>query len=167
MKTIKWVLLRLIIIAFVAFMLPAMALADTDGSEIQVADQPDRLILQLGSQWAGAEFELKTDAGVFPVPVVVDESGILKMDLGGSKTYILSSLASTTGAAVHQGGAESAEPSAGAASKSGSSTGVPVKQLLIFFVCLAAATSGLFALRYYKQRRDAYYEYDDEDEDYT
>lgn len=56
---------------------------------------PDQLVLQLGARWAGVEFELRTDAGVFPVPVVVDESGILRMDLGGSTTYTLSCINST------------------------------------------------------------------------
>jgi len=41
------------------------------------------------------EFELRTDAGLFPVPVVVDESGILTMDLGGSTPYTLSCLESS------------------------------------------------------------------------
>jgi hypothetical protein len=87
----------LIIIMAVALLLCGSAspvYADTDGSEIQITNRPDLLILQLGPQWAGVEFELKTDAGVFPVPVVVDPSGILTMDLGGSKTYTLSCILS-------------------------------------------------------------------------
>ena len=53
------------------------------------------LVLQLGTRWAGVEFELRTDAGIFPVPVVVDEYGVLTMDLGGSTTYTLSCIHST------------------------------------------------------------------------
>ena len=51
--------------------------------------------MQLGTRWAGVEFELRTDAGIFPVPVVVDEYGVLTMDLGGSTTYTLSCIHST------------------------------------------------------------------------
>jgi hypothetical protein len=83
-----------ILIAVTANIITAPAFADTDGSEIQITDKPDVLILQLGPDWAGVEFELKTDAGIFPAPVVVDYSGILKMDLGGSKTYTLSCITS-------------------------------------------------------------------------
>ena len=38
---------------------------DTDGTELQVA-QPVILEVQLGTQWAGVEFQLKTDAGLYP-----------------------------------------------------------------------------------------------------
>lgn len=38
---------------------------DTDGTELQVA-QPVILEVQLGPQWAGVEFQLKTDAGLYP-----------------------------------------------------------------------------------------------------
>ena len=71
------------------------ALADTDENTPRIAQQPDQLVLQLGVRWAGVEFELRTDAGRFPVPVVVDESGVLTMDLGGSTTYTLSCMESS------------------------------------------------------------------------
>ena len=100
-------IVTLICLLLVTTLAPAVY-ADTNGSEIQITEQPDKLILQLGPQWAGVEFELKTDAGVFPVPVVVDSSGILKMDLGGSKPYTLSCLASS----VATPGPTSAEPGA-------------------------------------------------------
>ena len=57
--------------------------------------QSGQLVLQLGTRWAGVEFELCTGAGIFPVPVVVDEYGVLTMDLGGSTTYTLSCIHST------------------------------------------------------------------------
>ena len=68
--------------------------ADTDGQELLVTDQPDKLIIQLGTDWAGAEFELKTDVGLYPQPIIVSPEGILSMELGGSKTYTLSALSS-------------------------------------------------------------------------
>lgn len=66
------------------------AYADTGDSTLQVTAQPAKLILQLGPGWAGTQFELRTDAGMYPEPVVVSENGLLQMDLGGSKTYTLS-----------------------------------------------------------------------------
>ena len=72
--------------------------ADTDGTEIQITSQPEKLIIQLGPQWAGVQFSLKTDMGLFPVPVVVDQSGVLKMELGGSSTYTLSCFGSAVAA---------------------------------------------------------------------
>ena len=67
-----------------AMCLCTTAFADTDGTEPKITQQPDQLVLQLGTRWAGVEFELRTDAGIFPAPIVVDESGVLTMDLGGA-----------------------------------------------------------------------------------
>ena len=85
-KICLWVIALLISVCLFI----SVARADTDGTEIQVTAQPDRLIIQLGPQWAGVQFRLKTDEGLFPIPVVVDQSGVLKMELGGSSTYMLS-----------------------------------------------------------------------------
>lgn len=57
--------------------------ADTDGTELQVS-QPMTLELQLGPQWAGVEFQLKTDAGLYPGTIIVGEDGVLRTELGGS-----------------------------------------------------------------------------------
>ncbi len=37
----------------------------TDGSELQVV-KAEQLEIQLGTSWSGVEFQLKTDAGVYP-----------------------------------------------------------------------------------------------------
>ena len=89
--------LRLTLLAALclAMCLCTTAFADTDGTEPKITQQPDQLVLQLGTRWAGMEFELRTDAGVFPAPIVVDETGVLTMDLGGSTTYTLSCINST------------------------------------------------------------------------
>jgi hypothetical protein len=144
--------------------------ADTDGSEILIVDQPDKLILQLGSRWAGVEFELGTDSGVFPVPIVADANGVLKMDLGGSKTYTLSCLASSV--PIPEQPAETAAPSPNAPSASDGKTGsdsapsgVPIRHMIFPLVGLAAAAGGLLVLRFFKRRRDAYDYDEDEDDD--
>ena len=84
---------KYIILAVILFILPIFAIpvvyADTDGNELRITAQPDKLVLQFGKDWAGVEFELKLDSGVFPVPLKADSSGVLIMELGGSKTYTL------------------------------------------------------------------------------
>ena len=87
--------LTLLTVVCLSMCLCTTAFADTDGTEPKVTQQPDQLVLQLGTRWAGVEFELRTDAGVFPAPIVVDETGVLTMDLGGSTTYTLSCINST------------------------------------------------------------------------
>ena len=87
--------LTLLTVVCLSLCLCTTAFADTDGTEPKVTQQPDQLVLQLGTRWAGVEFELRTDAGVFPAPIVVDETGVLTMDLGGSTTYTLSCINST------------------------------------------------------------------------
>ena len=72
------------------FLIAIPASADTGESTLQISGEPAKLILQLGPGWAGAQFELRTDAGMYPGPVVVGEDGVLRMDLGGSKTFTLS-----------------------------------------------------------------------------
>lgn len=92
-KILFSVLTLILILLVVSAAQPAYA--DTDGTEPKFTEQAEQLILQLGTKWAGVEFELKTDAGVFPTPIVVDQNGLLTMDIGGSKTYVLSCLSST------------------------------------------------------------------------
>ena len=72
---------------------PAFAKDGTDGTELQVA-QPQQLIIQLGPEWAGVEFQLKTDSGLYPGTIPVGEDGILQLEIGGSETYTLTCLGS-------------------------------------------------------------------------
>lgn len=60
----------------------------TDGTEIQVMEA-EQLEVQLGKKWAGKEFQLKTDAGLYPGTITVGEDGVLRTELGGSTRYIL------------------------------------------------------------------------------
>jgi len=174
MNALKRALSFLIIITIAALIFPTVALADTNGSEIQITDQPDKLVLQLGPQWAGVEFVLKTDAGIFPVPVVVDSNGILTMDLGGSKTYTLSCMnfaPDFTELKPEPSPTElptNSEPERTSVTESNLSSGIPVLQLVIFLVGFIAAVGGLLAMRYYKTKREDYYDDygDDEDDDY-
>ena len=61
---------------------------DTDGTELQIM-QPSQLEIRLGSDWAGAEFEMETDVGEYPGTIPVSADGTLHVEIGGSETYLL------------------------------------------------------------------------------
>jgi hypothetical protein len=176
LNAIKRIIASLPVIIAAALLFPLFAIADTDGSEMQITDQPERLILQLGPQWAGVEFELKTDAGVFPIPVTVDASGILQMDLGGSKTYTLSCLSSPVSIPMPHPDPEAQAPPPEETAEAGQesnaepdatgSAGIPVLQLVVFLVGLLGAGGGLLVMRHLKKRRESYGYDDDYDDDY-
>jgi len=96
-KSMVWIM-ALAVCLCAAFLSTPAVFADTNGTELQVTDQPEKLVIQLGTAWAGVEFELKTDAGLYPQPVVVSAEGVLSMELGGSKTYTLSAMNSPNSA---------------------------------------------------------------------
>ena len=147
--------------------------ADTDGTEPKIVQQPDQLVLQLGTRWAGVEFELRTDAGIFPAPVVVDENGVLTMDLGGSTTYTLSCINST--APIPDPGPEQSDPPPSVSpdptpevpSSPQPETGnnsLPLPAV-IFLVGLAVAGGAFIALHITKKRQDYGYDEWEDDED--
>ncbi len=70
---------------------PASAKEGTEGDELQVL-QPEQLEIQLGAELAGVQFSLQTDAGMYPGTVVADANGTLKLEIGGSSSYVLSRL---------------------------------------------------------------------------
>lgn len=180
-----WILAFSLCILFLAC--PLTAYADTDGTELQITDQPATLNLQLGQAWAGVEFELKTDAGLYPQPITVSDAGVLTMELGGSKTYVLSVLNSSVPApdpdpttASHQAPESAAseaqsplsaekdqnvtpDESTNDAEENNLIRGIPNLHLFLFagglVVCIAA-----LVIMYISKRRQYQYE-DDEDED--
>ncbi len=52
----------------------------------------DKLIIQLGPNWAGVEFELSTDMGKYSETIVVGDNGVLSLELADSSIYTLSCL---------------------------------------------------------------------------
>ena len=157
------------------------AFADTDGTEPKITQQPDQLVLQLGTRWAGVEFELRTDAGLYPATIVVDESGVLTMDLGGSKTYTLSCINSAVPIPdpevsgeqpANPGQAQSpAEdiPQTNTPSQSQNTAAqgnrVPTGAVVLFLIGFVCAVGGLIALFLSKRRQSAAYDEWDEDEE--
>lgn len=168
-KRVRRLSLIMLLIAMSMFM-TSFASANTDGTEPQITDQPDILILELGADWAGTEFELTTDEGLFPIPITVNEYGVLSMELGGSKTYSLSLVskelseesASDDDVPKTASPAETGEPDL----SNESSDGIPVMHMVFFIGGLAVAAGGLIAM-YIVKRRRVYYDadYDEYGED--
>lgn len=163
--------LTLLLAIALSLAMSTAAFADTDGTEPKIVQQPDQLVLQLGTRWAGVEFELRTDAGIFPAPVVVDENGVLTMDLGGSTTYTLSCINST--APIPDPGSEQSDPPPSVSpdptpevpSSPQPETGnnsLPLPAV-IFLVGLAVAGGAFIALHITKKRQD--YGYDEWEDD--
>ena len=89
-KRILQIFLLAAVILFSGCFLPRPCVfADTDGSEIIVV-QPEKLEIQLGTDWIGAEFQLRTDQGLYPNLIPVGNDGVLRLEIGGSGSYILS-----------------------------------------------------------------------------
>ena len=165
--------LTLLLAIALSLSMSTAAFADTDGTEPKIVQQPDQLVLQLGTRWAGVEFELRTDAGIFPAPVVVDENGVLTMDLGGSTTYTLSCINSI--APIPDPGPEQSDPPPSVSpdptpevpSSPQPETGnnsLPLPAV-IFLVGLAVAGGAFIALHITKKRQDYGYDEWEDDED--
>lgn len=152
-------------------LLSTTALADTDSNTLKVTQQPDQLVLQLGARWAGVEFELRTDAGVFPVPVVVDESGVLTMDLGGSTTYTLSCIDSNVPIPdpeqipVDAAQDELQTSEASAKSEDSRKVSVPPAAIAVFVIGVLSAAVGGSMLFISKRREQSRYEDWEDEED--
>ena len=154
----------------------------TDGSELQVMEA-EKLEIQFGADWAGVEFQLKTDAGLYPGTVIVGEDGVLRMELGGSSQYILSCMNSS--AAVPKpyetdskdqtqapATTESEPNSSGGVSDSDAPSesdqtvaGIPVMHLIFFVGGRVLAIGTLIVLHVMKKRREMEGPGDEDDEE--
>lgn len=164
----------------------ATVYADTDGTELQVA-QPSKLEVQLGTQWAGVEFELKTDTGIFPGTITVGEDGVLRTEIGGSETYILSCMNAAASipspedtqapATTEPGETEKTQSEGSEKPAEDSSTGsqedndaavggIPVQHIILFGGGLLLAVGALVTIHILKKRREeTQYRGNDDDED--
>ena len=148
----------------------------TDGTEMQVME-PEKLEIQLGADWAGVEFQMKTDSGMYPGTIAVGDDGVLRMELGGSKSYVLTCMNSsvsaleatqapaTTEEAQKESNAD--QDSNGSNSEQyekGTVAGIPVLHLVLFAGGMVLAVGSLVAMRVVKKRRESDAEYEDEDE---
>ena len=165
--------------------------ADTDGTELNVLE-PSNLEIQLGSDWSGVQFQLKTDVGVYPEEIAVGDDGVLRLEIGGSSTYILSCLYSEIDAPVPgridstpvsgdsdedetaSEGTETAEESASTeegenepaeSGNTGMVAGIPITHLLLFCGGLLLSVGTLIGIRVISNKKKELYEYDDDEED--
>ena len=178
MKIAKAVALVLAMVCIFCFPVPASATAQgTDGTEMEVI-QPQNLEIQLGESWAGVEFELKTDAGMYPGVITVGEDGVLRMEIGGSENYILSCVKSTveipepvepqqteaeetaaTDASQEVQGTEAADSdetqpteAVPAEGEEGTVAGIPVMHMALFGGGLIVSIGALVGIHFYQKR---------------
>ena len=178
LKIAKAVALVLAMVCLLCFPVPASAASQgTDGTELEVI-QPQNLEIQLGEAWAGVEFELKTDAGMYPGVIIVGEDGVLRLEIGGSENYILSCLNSSVDIPIPGETApaeEVTEPvgdpseetdpateteeaetvpseSLPEETQEGTLGGIPVKHLVLFGGGLILAIGALVGINFYQKR---------------
>ena len=175
---LKCMALVLSLVCILCFPVSASAASQgTDGTELEVI-QPQNLEIQLGEAWAGVEFELKTDAGMYPGVIIVGEDGVLRLEIGGSENYILSCLNSSVDIPIPGETApaeEVTEPIADASEETdpaaeteeaetvsseslpeetqeGTLGGIPVKHLVLFGGGLILAIGALVGINFYQKR---------------
>ena len=188
-KIVKAVALILAMLCILCFPIPASAVSQgTDGTELQVM-KPQNLQIYLGEDWAGAGFELTTDAGKYPGIIVVGEDGVLRLEIGGNENYILNCLNSTVATPAPNESfpaetemsseAESGNDSPNMNKESASSTeetvpveastentiaGISIAHLTLFVGGLIVAAGTLTGIHISQKRRATHVDYDENDE---
>ena len=172
-KKRSWQSLLFMVVTILALMMPqtVFATGGTDGTELQVAE-PASLEIQLGAEWAGVEFELKTDAGMYPGDVVVGDDGVLRLEIGGSKSYILTCMNSSVAVpdpeqapATPEESSESSVEKTENTSAENTVAGIPVMHLILFGGGMAIAIGALVGLYIVKRRKQLNPQYQDDDEE--
>ena len=173
-KTIKSILLCVAMLCILCF--PVQVLAETQqgttSDELQLMEA-EKLEIQLGTEWDGVEFQLKTDAGLYPGTVKVGQDGVLRMEIGGSKSYILTCMNSavkvpevtqapaTTETDSDQNNSETDSAEEGSATVAG----IPVLHIVLFAGGMVVAIGALIAMHVVKRRRENEPVYDEDDDE--
>ena len=141
----------------------------TEGNELRVAEA-QQLDIQLGPEWAGVEFMLRTDAGIYPDLIPVDETGMLSIEIGGSKNYTLSCMQSSVAipelfmqAPVTTEAETVAKESGEAAETTNDNLGIPISHIIMFVVGILIAVVILMAI--HVANKDSQTVQNDEEED--
>lgn len=172
-KKRSWQSLLFMVVTILALLMPqtVFATGGTDGTELQVAE-PASLEIQLGADWAGVEFELKTDAGMYPGDVVVGDDGVLRLEIGGSKSYILTCMNSSVqvpdpeqAPATEEASESSAEETENAPAEENTVAGIPTMHLILCGGGMAIAIGALVGLYVVKRRKQSNPQYQDDDEE--
>ena len=173
-KSITSILLVLAMLCVLCF--PVQVLAETKqgttGDELQLMEA-EKLEIQLGTEWAGVEFQLKTDAGLYPGTVKVGQDGVLRMEIGGSKSYILTCMNSavevpevTQAPATTETDSEQNNSETDSAEESSATVaGIPVLHIVLFAGGMVVAIGALIAMHVVKRRRESEPVYDEDDEE--
>ena len=173
-KSITSILLVLSMLCLLCFPVQVMAETKqgTTGDELQLMEA-EKLEIQLGTEWAGVEFQLKTDAGLYPGTVKVGQDGVLRMEIGGSKSYILTCMNSavevpevtqapaTTETDSEQNNSETDSAEEGSATVAG----IPVLHIVLFAGGMVVAIGALIAMHVVKRRRENEPVYDEDDDE--
>ena len=161
MKNKLSILIMSLMLALGSAVTPVFAAQGTDGNELQVAE-PSQLEIQLGEEWSGVNFTLRTDSGLYPDNIPVGEDGVLRLEIGGSSSYILSCLQTDEPKAASEAeeepeqGEQDIEPEANV-------RGIPVKHIIIFGGGLFLAGGTLLAFKLLGNKQVIYSD-DDDDE---
>lgn len=117
---------------------------------------------------------MKTDAGLYPDTIPVGQDGVLRLEIGGSKSYVLTCLNSaakapspTQAPATTESQPEEKTEGSSAEEKDAMVAGIPVLHLCLFVGGMVLAVGGLITMHVVKRRRedeDGYEYEDDEDE---
>ena len=172
-KTIKSIILCIAMLCIFCF--PVQVSAEpqqgTTGDELQLMEA-EKLEIQLGTEWAGVEFELKTDAGMYPGDVVVGDDGVLRLEIGGSKSYILTCMNSSVAVpdpeqapATTEESSESSVEKTENTSAENTVAGISVMHLILFGGGMAIAIGALVGLYIVKRRKQLNPQYQDDDEE--
>ena len=169
-KIWKCVALVLALMCILTFPIGVSAASQgTNGDEMQVAT-PEKLEIHLGQEWAGVTFELTTDYGKYPDPIPVGEDGVLRLEIGGSSSYVLSCLSSEAEAPVPGETVPSdTNPSENATvnkdelvdieevdpTESEEKSGIPTSHIVMFGGGLVVAIGALIGISYFQKRRAA------------
>ncbi len=143
----------------------------TDGSELQVV-KAEQLEIQLGTAWSGVEFQLKTDAGVYPGAVKVGTDGVLRLEIGGSSRYILTCMNSSTSIPEPEDTADSTDRTQAPATTEQNSesnekveSAIPTLHIILFAGGMVIAIGTLIVMQVLKKKRENEAPDDEEDEE--
>lgn len=171
-KAIKSFLLAVSLLCILCFPVRVSATTQqgTNGDELQLVEA-QKLEIQLGTEWASVEFQLKTDVGLYPGTITVGKDGVLRTEIGGSTAYILTCLDSAVtvseptqdSATTEQQDQNNSETDIAEIGET-SSTGIPALHIALFAGGMVIAVGVLLAMHVLKQHRETDSVYDDEDE---
>lgn len=155
-----------IVCAGPVYAVPELMNQGTNGDELNVVSA-QKLEIQLGTEWSGKKFQLKTDVGLYPGDIIVDSDGILRLEIGGSTSYILScvGLSEVSSDKSSSDNTESVEndieTDVGQEDMQKSVSEIPIKHIVIFAIVILVAVGLLVAVRFMGQSQDN----DDEDDE--